>query len=869
MNLFVRCLISHYKLKICTFMKQIINKFCSFFQVRKGDRLIKENNISNEIILILGFFNRGNIGDQAFIQPYKMLFPNNILHFESIDDVHNIPSETSVVIIAGGDVINDYFMKKIRVLLKGYDGPCYAFSVGIPYVSEAHYTSLFDHVILRAKQDILITDKIIGDKNVTYLPDITWMLKSTLPLCKSTKPNKNIKIGICLAQPLFHNNSNEISMINELVRFINTLVQKYNNCEINLITFNTSVYSQESDYIINEKVFKRVLNNHNVHNCTSQELRDPIQMLKFIGSHNVIVGMRFHSLIFSLIQSVPCVCVYSTRKVDNLVKDFELYDFAYKLPVDNKFKPTELSCDNLISLVEKRLNTPYKDVIVDVKDFDYLKDIVTQKKRKQILVKSYYDRNYDNVMIKTIQMIKTYLKIDDIAFEKWSSGQILTKHLLTKVGKDEVDFARLICFGIINKIGCPYIWGLKDNMLKDDFKIIEAIKWIYEDFSNKVEILENSNNYYPILNPIKNIIIDINFMCQDNYQGLHRSGWSYVISGLQHLDTQNVEKPAVVLVDTCVERTFLWGLDVTKTANIVPYKKDWVGFVHHTFDPTYSKFNCTTLLTIPEFIESLSYCKCLITLSNYLKKELQIQLRLKGFTVQVISTTHPTEFVNKTFEIGNFLNNKNRKVLHIGAWLRNPYAIYALPVPENNRLNISKVALKGKEMDNYFRPPWVFDKLFDMLQEYNDAQATGQLCRPEYSMCRPYIVNKYLEGMFDRLQKDDKSVQIIDFIGDNDYDNLLSENIVFLNLVDASASNTVIECIVRNTPIIINRLPALEEELGTNYPGFYSSLYEAASKIIDMNHILLIHEYLKHIDKKKYTLDYFINDFQIKLTQCL
>lgn len=42
-----------------------------------------------------------------------------------------------------------------------------------------------------------------------------------------------------------------------------------------------------------------------------------------------------------------------------------------------------------------------------------------------------------------------------------------------------------------------------------------------------------------------------------------------------------------------------------------------------------------------------------------------------------------------------------------------------------------------------------------------------------------------------------------------------------MNLIDASAVNTVIECIIRNTPLIVNRRPAIVEILGDDYPLYY------------------------------------------------
>jgi len=59
---------------------------------------------------------------------------------------------------------------------------------------------------------------------------------------------------------------------------------------------------------------------------------------------------------------------------------------------------------------------------------------------------------------------------------------------------------------------------------------------------------------------------------------------------------------------------------------------------------------------------------------------------------------------------------------------------------------------------------------------------------------------------------------------------------VFLNLIEAGGCTTVIECISRNTPIIINRLESLEEYLGKSYPLFYESV-EQAEAIFSNNFI--------------------------------
>jgi polysaccharide pyruvyl transferase WcaK-like protein len=837
-----------------------------------------------EKLMIIGFFNRGNVGDEAFIAPYKILFPEKVLSFASIDDVEYIPTDMAAVIVAGGDVINDYFMLKIKSLLQTYNGPCYAFSVGIPYLTGKGYADLFDHVVIRTRQDIQALNNYIGSKNVSYLPDITWLLKNHLPPVTSIPKEGGMRIGIALAQPYFSSNPHEKELIDSVAKIVYTLIQTYPQCRINLLSFNTSIYEDESDYIINDKVQKRLANYDNVVNCVQTNLHQPLEMLKFVGTHDIIIGMRYHSILFALMQNVPFVPLYTSRKIENMLKDYNLVEYGVPMPnnFESKYKPTSLDSDKVLQMVHSRLSVNIKPIEMDMQAYSLMRNVVLTKKRKQLFVKNFLNLTVDETLQRCQTMLQSYLEIDEEKYNDWNSGKLTTKALLNMTEKESVNLARLICFGITNKIGTPYIWGLNDNIQQDDFVVNEAIKWIYHDYLTNCRLDEKAHNYYPEVHVEKNVIIDLNYMSQDNYQGLHRSGWSYVISGLQHLDGRNLNKPSKIMVDTCLERSFLWGIDVTRTSKIVPYTAPWTGFIHHTFDTIYSKFNCETMLNTPEFIESLEHCKCLFTLSKDLEVKFKSALAARGITsVPVLNLVHPTEFVPLTFDISKFLANQNRKIINVGAWLRDPYSIYALPIPSNNKIGLSKCALKGKEMENYFMPSWFFEKMFRFLVQENlieDDIGNGQvsrtefidkmtatLSRPDDILCRP-MSNKYIEGMLKQIKENHESVTIIEKLKDNEYDVLLSENIVFLNFTsDPSASNTVIECIVRNTPLIVNRYPALEEALGKDYPGFYSSFFHAASMAVDLNHIFIIYEYMKKMDKSKFTLDYFMSDFQNKL----
>jgi hypothetical protein len=119
---------------------------------------------------------------------------------------------------------------------------------------------------------------------------------------------------------------------------------------------------------------------------------------------------------------------------------------------------------------------------------------------------------------------------------------------------------------------------------------------------------------------------------------------------------------------------------------------------------------------------------------------------------------------------------------------------------------------------------------------------------------------------YSQLLHDIKSVSPISHLSDQQYDTHLTNSVVFLCLLDASAVNTVNECIVRNTPVLVNRLPSLEEVLGKHYPMFYTydplsveNTVESASHILNIPNIVkTTHNYMQKINKEKFTIQYFI-----------
>jgi len=126
------------------------------------------------------------------------------------------------------------------------------------------------------------------------------------------------------------------------------------------------------------------------------------------------------------------------------------------------------------------------------------------------------------------------------------------------------------------------------------------------------------------------------------------------------------------------------------------------------------------------------------------------------------------------------------------------------------------------------------------------------------------ITNNWYKHFYEDILTKIKTVDILEYTNNEEYDKLLEENIIFINLVDASAVNTVIECIVRNTPIIVNKHPAIIEMLGEEYPLYYDNdsdetINNQIKKLLENgNKIRKAHNYLSRMNKNRYMIQNFV-----------
>ena len=287
--------------------------------------------------------------------------------------------------------------------------------------------------------------------------------------------------------------------------------------------------------------------------------------------------------------------------------------------------------------------------------------------------------------------------------------------------------------------------------------------------------------------------------------GQHRAGWPFVMAHLREFHRRDG-----ILLDDFVERTFREG------GAAVPrgWREPWVGIFHHPpvlpewLDPNSP---IRRIIATRAFQRSVAHLRGAIALSEHLGKWLRGAL-----PCPVLVLKHPTQMPSRHFSFERF--NQARRVVQVGWYARNIRAIYQVAVPEGYR----KIHL-----------------MKDRLQT-----AIGLTDRFSPHRNRSWV------GTVDQVRR----------LSDLEYDDLIASSLVLCEYWDVSASNTALEAIARGTPLLVNRLPALEEYLGADYPLFFDDLDEVRAILDDEVRIRAASKHLVEMDKSWMSADIFAQD---------
>jgi len=822
-------------------------------------------------IVITGYYYEKNLGDDLFLQIAEKIFtPNELrkykidatnIQFVKIDSINTneVKKKCDKIILFGGETLNSYFIDKLIDFKLKHN--CRVYGIGVScnqsYDELVNKINIFDYLVFRNKKDYkFFVDKF---KNYcTYIPDIVFMIKNNLPLINL----KSKRVGFFPATPMFIglNNSEKNNYLKSIKKIVDYWVQK--NYFVHFFCMSNSNKQKEDDLYLIRKIINLYPKDKQSKFRLCESNKDIFNEIKTM-KYNIC--WRFHSIILSILNRIPFITFSSTPKVENLLKDNSIEDLYYNfIDIESGLEYLKNNRKNII----KKLDNIYKINHDITKNFYKNLEYINIKRTEP----PYYINNKD---------VKKLIDFYSNIYETFKS----------EIDDDDDYNCNIILYNLNRTIDSEYHYGLKEKLYKGIHNLHQDLRWLIND-----NIIKNNILFYYAANSILKKIeintdtntnttnkqitnINMNFINQFDMKGLHRSGWTYVLDNLTFLQDING-----IYCDFYVDRTFHWNRISLARLKHIPYKQKWIGFIHHTTNEEYSDYNTVNLFKNVLFIKSLKFCKGIILLTDYLKNEVEsLMFKLNITNIPLFVLTHPTEFVeeSKMFSMNNFKSNEEKKIIQIGAWMRDINGIFEIKVNRNinkvnedanNINNIQKAVLIGKKMEGYYTnlnesvteedESIVETDLSKLNSISRDDKIRSVTCTDEETN----TVNRETNTVNRETNKQTNKVKIITFQENDLYDDLLSKNIVFLKLIDASAINTLIECIVRATPIVINKIKPVVEVLGDSYPLFYSDVSEV-EKLVTMKNIEKAHQYLKRMDKTKFKIETFIKNFQHILTQ--
>jgi exopolysaccharide biosynthesis predicted pyruvyltransferase EpsI len=160
-------------------------------------------------ILVIGFYNRGNLGDEAFKPAFQKLLAsvhNHTAAFICVDDLHVCSAnDYDVIIIGGGDIFNSYFMPRIEKFTAKFKGLLLAVGIGVPFISIVRDLNLkkYNAIFTRNAEDVSFITHYSHSMRAHFLPDIVFALDCpTNAMCHSNDTSR----------PLFNDQSRKISV---------------------------------------------------------------------------------------------------------------------------------------------------------------------------------------------------------------------------------------------------------------------------------------------------------------------------------------------------------------------------------------------------------------------------------------------------------------------------------------------------------------------------------------------------------------------------------------------------------------------------------------------------------------------------------
>lgn len=272
-------------------------------------------------INFVGWYGRGNCGDEAFKAVHAQLFPDCEINW--ICGGPQQPDDGAVWVLGGGDVFLDYYINQIPPNV-----PFFVYGVGLGSPDQRnHMVALKDRLLgvwLRNAADV----EALNAEGVParYTPDIVFQLAEAvrdrpLPPDIEERPKKSLVF-------IPSNNAAQTALREDRLAnffYYSYMKLKLGECldeiakyyEIVMLPFSFDINDMDMGFIMD---VRGRMKRHDRVQVIQREL-DPLDAGRVIAQADLVLSMKFHGLIFALMNGIPVVNIGLTRKTQLLCED--------------------------------------------------------------------------------------------------------------------------------------------------------------------------------------------------------------------------------------------------------------------------------------------------------------------------------------------------------------------------------------------------------------------------------------------------------------------------------------------------------------------------------------------------------------------
>lgn len=269
-------------------------------------------------IHVLGYYDRLNVGDEAFRPTINHFFLGHDVEFYNIDNYRQQPPPTpDVLVLGGGDVVTPYYLPVASKI----NCKKIALGVGLGYESESDLAAEagFDAWFLRNQNDV----KLLGSKtkaSVEYTPDLAFHLQpSGRKVLHRYHTGDQPVVAVLLTDYLMPSSTRSGDLFwNRARAFLEDFgpfCKKLESEGFRVLAVPCSTDQHADDRRIHMSV--RAFADPKM--ICVHDFLQPQEMVDLLSEVKFSICQRFHSHVFSMIAGKPILSIGFTRKVQKLI----------------------------------------------------------------------------------------------------------------------------------------------------------------------------------------------------------------------------------------------------------------------------------------------------------------------------------------------------------------------------------------------------------------------------------------------------------------------------------------------------------------------------------------------------------------------